>query len=80
MPVNNALHIASENGELDDVQSQIGQFDIDAKGERGETALLKASNNGYGDVVNELLTHNADVNIANVRTIKMICISDIPNH
>ena len=63
MPDNNALHIAAEAGDLVKVQSQIRNFDINAKGEENETALIKAAFKGHTEVVKLLLTSNANVNI-----------------
>ena len=74
MSDNNALHIAAQGGDLVQVQSQVGNFDINAKGENEETALLKAAKNGYAEVVKLLLTFNPDVNIPNVSAFKMIYI------
>ena len=69
---NNALHTAAKAGDLAQVQSQVSNFDINAKGQYDETALVKAAENGYSEVVQLLLTLNADVNIPNVSTRKMI--------
>ena len=63
MPDNNALHIAAEAGDLVKVQAQVGKFDINAKGEENETALIKAARGGNTEVVKLLLTLNANVNI-----------------
>jgi ankyrin repeat protein len=63
----NALHTAAKAGDVDEVQSQVGNFDINAKGEDDETALFKAAESGHTEVVKLLATHNADVNLANVR-------------
>ena len=62
----NALHTAAKAGNVAEVQSQVGKFDINAKGEYGETALFKAAESGHTDVVKLLETHNADVNLASV--------------
>ena len=83
MPENNALHTAVEGGDLVQVQSQVGNFDINAKGDYEETALHKAAEMGHAEIVKLLLTFNPDVNAANVSTFKMksvqlICISTIP--
>ena len=71
MPDNNALHIAAKEGDLVQVQSHVGNFDINAKGDKEETALLKAAEKGHADIVKLFLTLNADVNIPNVNTFKM---------
>ena len=83
MPDNNALHDAAAGGDLVQVQSQVGNFDINAKGEYEETALSKAAAKGHADIVKLLLIFNPDVNATNVSTFKMksvqlICISTIP--
>ena len=83
MPDNNALHIAAKEGDLVQVQSHVGNFDINAKGEEDRTALSIAAENGYAEVVKLFLTFNADVNIPDVSTFKMksvhqIYISTIP--
>ena len=80
----NALHIAAKRGDLVQVQSQVGNFDINAKGEEGGTALYWSARNGHADIVELLLTLNADVNIPDVSTlfilksVHLICISPIP--
>ena len=74
MPDNNALHTAAEAGDLAQVQSQVSNFDINAKGEYDKTALVNAAENGYPEVVKLLLTLNADVNIPNVSKLKMITV------
>ena len=71
MPDNNALHVAAKGGDLVQVQSQVGNFDINAKGKCEETALFKAAEKGHADVVKLLLTLSADVNIPDVSTFKM---------
>ena len=68
MPNNNALHIAAKNGNLTQVQIHVRNFDINAKGEKDETALVMAAANGHTDVVTLLLTFNPDVNIPDVST------------
>ena len=84
MPNNNALHSAAKIGNLAEVQSQVSNFDINAKGEKDGTALYWSAREGSADVVKFLLTFNPDVNIPDVRrTLKMIsvhliCISPIP--
>ena len=70
MSDNNALHTAAKEGNLVEVQSQVSNFDINAKGEEAATALYWAAREGYLDVVKLLLTLNADVNIPNVSTLK----------
>ena len=79
MPDNNALHDAAKAGNLAEVQSQVGKFDINVKGQFGETALFKAAESGHTDVIKLLLTFNPppDVNIVNVSIPKMIniCLS-----
>ena len=82
---NNALHTAAKAGDLAQVQSQVSNFDINARGEYDGTALYWAAREGYADVVKFLLTFNPDVNILDVSTLKMIsvhhlkCISPIPH-
>ena len=71
MPDNNALHDAAAGGDLVQVQSQVGNFDINVKGEYEETALHKAAEKGYVDIVKLLLTFNPNVNATNVSTIKI---------
>ena len=80
MPDNNALHDAAKGGDLVKVQSQVGNFDIDARGEGGGTALYWSARNGHAEIVKLLLTFNPDVNILDVSAIKLklihlICIS-----
>ena len=73
MPDNNALHTAARDGNVAEVQAQIGKFDINAKGGFwDETALFKAAESGHTEVVKLLLSLNADVNLANVSTPTMI--------
>ena len=86
MPDNNALHAAAKAGDIAQVQSQVSYFDINAKGQYDRTALCLAADGGYPEVVKLLLTLNADVNIPDVSTLKMItvhllyliCVSSIP--
>ena len=66
MPDDNALHKAARSGNLAEVQSQVDNFDINAKGYSGETALFEAAQYGKTEVVKLLLTYNPDVNIRNV--------------
>ena len=65
MPDNNALHNAARNGNLAEVRSQVRNFDINAKGESGRTALYWAVKEGHTEAVKLLLTLNADVKIPN---------------
>ena len=74
MPDDNALHIAAKEGDLVEVQSQVSNFDINAKGEDDGTALYWSARNGHAEVVKLLLTLNVDVNIPNVSTLKMISV------
>ena len=67
MSDNNALHDAVYLGTVAEVQAQIGKFDINAKGKFGRTALCWAANEGKTEVNKLLLTHNADVNMPDVR-------------
>ena len=71
---NNALHTAARTGNVAEVQAQVGNFDINAKGGGEETALFKAAENGHTEVVKLLLTLNPppDVNMPNVSTLKVI--------
>ena len=68
MPDNNALHDAAREGNLADVQAQVNNFDINAKGEENKTALVWAAMKGETEVVKMLLTYKADVNIPDVCT------------
>ena len=72
MPSNNALHEAALANNLAEVQLQAGNFDVNAKGGyREDTALGKAAEKGYLEVVKLLLTLNADVNISDVSPSEM---------
>ena len=71
MPDNNELHIAAKKGDLEQVQFHVRNFDINAKGEKGQTALIIAAENGHAEVVKLLLTFNPDVNIRDVSPFKM---------
>ena len=66
MSDNNALHTAAEAGNLAEVQAQVKNVDINAKGKYDETALFKAAESGHTDVVKLLLSLNADVNLPDV--------------
>ena len=66
---NNALHTAAQSGNLVEVQSQVSNFDINAKGQYDGTALYWAAKQGYPDVVKLLVTLNADANIPDVRRL-----------
>jgi VCBS repeat-containing protein len=70
----NALHTAAKAGNVAEVQSQVGKFDINAKGQWSETALFKAAEKGHTEVVKLLATHNADVNLPDVSYHPMISI------
>ena len=74
MSNDNALHKAAERGNFVQVQSHVRNFDINAKGEYDQTALLKAALNGEADVVKLLLTFNPDVNIPDVSTLKYLSV------
>ena len=63
MPNDNALHTAALKGDLIQVQSQVENFNINAKGNDDETALVKAAARGHIEVVRLLLRHNPNVNI-----------------
>jgi ankyrin repeat protein len=69
MSNDNALHTAAKGGNLANVQSQVRNFDINAKGEYDGTAVYWAARNGYAEVVKLLLTFNPDVNIADVSNL-----------
>ena len=75
--INNALHNAAKDGNIAEVRSQVGNFDINAKGEDDRTALYWASKEGKTEVVKLLLTLNPapDVNLANVRTTTMMSVN-----
>ena len=68
MPIDNALHIAAKSGDLVQVQSQVGNFDINAKGKDGGTALYWSARKGHTGVLKLLLTFHPDVNIPSVST------------
>ena len=72
MPDNNALHIAVQGGDLVQVQSQVRNFNINAKGGAGGTALFWSARRGFTLIVKLLLTFNPDVNIPDVSTIEII--------
>ena len=80
MPDSNALHTAAKAGDLAEVQSQVSNFDVNAKDENDRTALYWAAQEGFADIVKLLLTLNADVNIPDVSTthemisVHLICI------
>ena len=61
----NALHTAAKCGNVAEVQSLVGKFDINAKGEDDGTALYWVAREGHTDVFKLLLTYNPDVNIPN---------------
>ena len=68
----NALHTAAKAGDVDEVQSQVGNFDINAKGEDDGTALYWAAREGKTEVVKLMLNLNPaqDVNLPDVSTFK----------
>ena len=72
MPDNNALHIAAKEGDVVQVQAQVSNFDINARGEYYGTALYWSARNGHAEAVKLLLTFNPDVKIPDVSTLKMI--------
>ena len=78
MPENNALHIAAKAGNLAELQAQVNNFDINAKGEWDKTALLLAASEGKTEAVKLLLTYNPDVNITDVsilpKSVLLTCI------
>ena len=78
----NALHNAAKAGNLAEVRSQVRNFDINARGVDGLTALCYAAWKGHTEVVKLLLTLNADVNIPDVSTpmisVHVMCTSPIP--
>ena len=71
MAEDNELHAAAKRGDLVQVQQSLDSYDINAKGEDDETALVKAAREGHVEVVQLLLSFNADVNIPNVSTRKL---------
>lgn len=57
------IHQASEKGDIEQVQLHISEgTDINARDDRGGTALHYAARNGHMDVANLLITNGADVN------------------
>ena len=74
--INNALHNAAKDGNIAEVRSQVGNFDINAKGEDDRTALYWASKEGKTEVVKLLLTLNPapDVNLPDVSTPTMMSV------
>ena len=68
---NNALHIAAKGGDLVEVQSQVGNFDINAKGEEGRTALYWSAREGHAEIVKLLLTFSPEVNATDVSTLSL---------
>ena len=76
MPSDNALHTAAKDGNVAEVQAQVGKFDINAKGECGFTALNWAAYEGKTEVVKLLLTLNPapDVNLPDVSTPTMMSV------
>ena len=78
MPDNNALHDAAKDGNVAEVRSQVGKFDINAKGEYDGTALYWAAREGKTEVVKLLLTLNPapDVNLPDVSIPTIVCPSD----
>ena len=72
MPDNNELHIAAQEGDLVQLQSQVNNFDINAKGEQGGTALYWSARNGHVEAFKLLFTFNPDVNIPDVSTLKAL--------
>ena len=60
---NNALHTAAKAGNLVEVQAEVHNFNINAKGDLDRTALCWAARNGKTDVAILLLSYNPDVNI-----------------
>ena len=71
MSHNNALHNAAKEGNLSEVQILVRNFDINAKGQHGGTALYWAAREGHTEIVKLLLTLNADVNIPDVSVLIM---------
>ena len=72
MPDNNALHAAAKDGNLVEVQAQVSNFDVNAKGQNCVTALVWAARRGHTEVVKLILTYNPDVNIPDVSILKMM--------
>ena len=77
MPDNNALHDAAKAGNVAELQAQVCNFDINAKGEWDKTALLLAASEGKAEAVKLLLTYNPDVNITDVSILPKFCPSDM---
>ena len=71
MSDNNALHDAARDGNLTEMRAQIGNFDINAKGQYDGTALYWAARMGKTEAVKLLLSLNADVNMPDVSTLKV---------
>ena len=67
---------AAENGDLNTVQSLVDKVNINSKDEGGYTALYNAAYKGHLDVVRFLVARkDVDVNLADVRTQKIVTIS-----
>ena len=71
---NNALHDAAKDGNVAEVQAQVSNFNVNAQGEDGGTALFFAAYEGKREVVKLLLTLGVDVNLANVSTPTVISV------
>ena len=73
MPKDNALHTAAKAGNVAEVQSQVGKFDINAKGKDDGTALYLAAREGKTEIVKLLLNLKPapDVNLADVSKLTM---------
>ena len=66
---------AAENGDLNTVQSLVDKVNVNSKDGDGRTALWKAAFGGHLDVVRFLVARkDVDVNLANVRTQKIVTI------
>ena len=66
---------AAGNGDLNTVQSLVDKVNVNSKDGDGRTALWKAAFGGHLDVVRFLVARkDVDVNLANVRTQKIVTI------
>jgi hypothetical protein len=60
---------AAETGAVPQLQTLLGQVDIDARDESGRTALMLATLSGQARAVDMLLAHGADPNAADAQGV-----------